>query len=166
MHPLIFLLAALASITPACAETGLASWYGSHEEGHKMAAGKIFHSASNNAASLRYPFGTRLIVTNLSNGRQAEVVIEDRGPYVSPRIIDLSPGTARILGLDRQGVTMVRIEPVTVVVRPAMYWHRVRPVQPPIRRARQIVTLAWPLKSASSVSLCVTAQPTPPHVSG
>jgi len=166
MRPLIFLLAALASITPACAETGLASWYGSHEEGHKMASGKIFHSASNKAASLRYPFGTRLIVTNLSNGRQAEVVIEDRGPYVSPRIIDLSRGTARILGFERQGVTMVRIEPVTVVVRPAMYWHRVRPVQPPIRRARQIVTLAWPLKSASSVSLCVTAQPTPPHVSG
>ena len=92
-----------------------------------MASGKIFHSASNNAASLRYPFGTGLIVTNLSNGRQAEVIVEDRGPYVSPRIIDLSPGTARILRFERQGVTMVRIEPVTVVVRPAIYLERVKP---------------------------------------
>jgi len=111
MRHILFFLAALASVTPACAETGLASWYGSHEEGHKMASGKIFHSASNNAASLRYPFGTRLIVTNLSNGRQAEVVIEDRGPYIKPRILDVSRGTARVLGFEQQGLAMVRIEP-------------------------------------------------------
>ena len=121
MRHILFFLAAIASITPACAETGLASWYGSHEEGHKMASGKIFHSASNNAASFRYLIGTRLNVTNLSNGRQAEVVIEDRGPYIKPRILDVSRGTARVLGFEQQGLAMVRIEPVTVVVRPAIY---------------------------------------------
>ena len=101
-----------------------------------MASGKIFHSASNNAASLRYPFGTRLIVTNLANGRQAEVVVEDRGPYIKPRILDVSRGTARVLGFEQQGLAMVRIEPVTVVVRPAIYLEPVKPAPRPAKEVR------------------------------
>ena len=116
MRPLIFLLAALASITPARAEVGLASWYGDHEEGRLMASGHPFHANGVNAASRTYPFGTHLLITNLANGRQAEVVILDRGPYVFPRILDVSRGTARMLGFEQQGLATVRIEPVPVVI--------------------------------------------------
>src|ERR1700748_2717904 len=116
MRPLIFLFAALASIVSARAETGLASGYGSREEGRPMANGMPFHANGINAASRTYPFGTRLLVTNLANGRTAEVVIEDRGPYIKPRILDVSRGAARVLGFEQQGLAMVRIETVPVVV--------------------------------------------------
>ena len=92
-----------------------------------MASGKPFHAMWNSAAPLVYPFGTHLLVTNLANGRIAEVVIEDRGPYIKPRILDVSRGTARVLGFEQQGLAMVRIEPVTVVVRPAVYIDRAKP---------------------------------------
>ena len=92
-----------------------------------MANGMPFHANGINAASRTYPFGTRLLVTNLANGKSAEVVIEDRGPYIKPRILDVSPGTARVLGFEQQGLAMVRIEPVTVVVRPAIYLEPVKP---------------------------------------
>lgn len=89
-----------------------------------MANGHPFHANGINAASRVYPLGTHLIITNMMNGRQAEVVIEDRGPYVRPRILDVSRGTAQVLGFEQQGVTMVRIEPAAaVVVQPAMYRH-------------------------------------------
>jgi rare lipoprotein A len=126
MRPFLFLLAALACIAPARAETGLASWYGSFEEGRPMASGKPFHAMGNNAASRTYPLGTHLLITNMMNGRHAEVVIEDRGPYVKPRILDVSRGTARILGFETQGVTMVQIETAGVVVRPAVYLYRTK----------------------------------------
>ena len=127
MRPYICLLAALACIAPARAETGLASWYGLHWHGRLRADGHPFNAYGDNAASRVYPLGTRLIVTNLANGRQTEVTVLDRGPYVGHRVIDLSLGTARVLGFEHQGLAHVRIEPEGVVVRPAVYRWRVKP---------------------------------------
>ena len=92
-----------------------------------MASGHPFHANGVNAASRTYPFGTHLLITNLANGRQAEVVILDRGPYVFPRILDVSRGTARMLGFEQKGLATVRIEPVPVVVRLAIFAYPVKP---------------------------------------
>jgi rare lipoprotein A len=93
-------------------QTGLASYYADFFAGRTMANGEPMRPESNNAASRTLPLGTTAIVTNLENGRSAEVEITDRGPYVDGRIIDVSPGTARELGMLEDGV--VRVE---VVVR-------------------------------------------------
>ena len=69
---------------------------------------------SNNAASKILPLGTRARVTNLHNGKSAIVVIKDHGPHVRGRIIDLSPATARMLGVGKQGVISVRVTPLDV----------------------------------------------------
>lgn len=132
---ILILAGMLAVASPASAETGLASWYGWHENGHAMANGKPFHALGTNAASRVYPLGTRLHITNLANGRTADVLIEDRGPYIKPRILDVSLGTARMLGFEQRGVTQVRIEPV--VVQPAMYFHPVQPQAKHQRHARR-----------------------------
>jgi len=61
------------------------------------------------AAHRTLPFGTRVLVTNLRNGRSATVTINDRGPFVHGRIIDVSAGAAEVLGMRRSGVARVRI---------------------------------------------------------
>jgi rare lipoprotein A len=128
MRPFYLLLAsALACASPACAETGLASWYGMREHGHPMANGHPFNAYGTNAASRTWPLGTHLRITNTTNGRSAEVVVQDRGPYIRPRVLDVSLGTARVLGFERQGVTMVHIECLTPIVEPATYTYRVKP---------------------------------------
>jgi rare lipoprotein A len=130
MRPLALLFAAaLACASPAYAETGLASWYGWHWHGRAMANGRPFHALGANAASRKYPLGTHLQVTNLVNGRHTEVVIMDRGPYIKPRILDVSLGTARILGFEREGVTRVQIAQVAAIVQPVVYTYRVIPPQ-------------------------------------
>jgi rare lipoprotein A len=71
--------------------------------------------SGNNAASRTLPLGTTARVTNLETGKAAIVTIRDRGPYVAGRIVDLSPATAREIGLDRHaGVTRVDVSPITV----------------------------------------------------
>jgi rare lipoprotein A len=75
-----------------------------------MADGTPMHLDSNNAASLTLPLGATARVTDLKTGRSAVVVIRDRGPYVKGRIIDLSPATARRIGLTRrEGVALVSV---------------------------------------------------------
>lgn len=70
---------------------------------------------SNNAASRTLPLGTTAKVTNLETGKTAVVAIHDRGPYVAGRIVDLSPATAREIGLDRRtGVTWVEVAPIAI----------------------------------------------------
>ncbi len=70
---------------------------------------------SNNAASLTLPLGTTARVTNLETGRSAIVTIRDRGPYVHGRIVDLSPGTARKIGIDRtKGLANVEVAPLRI----------------------------------------------------
>jgi rare lipoprotein A len=83
--------------------------------GRKMADGTPMQPTGNNAASLTLPLGTTAKVTNLETGKTAVVTIRDRGPYVAGRIVDLSPATAREIGLDKHtGVTQVEVAPIKV----------------------------------------------------
>src|SRR5207244_1216527 len=88
----------------------IASWYGPGFQGRKTASGERFDQNKMTAASRTLPFGTRLNVKNLSNGRTCTVVINDRGPYVRGRGIDLSHEAARRLGIG--GVARVCYSPV------------------------------------------------------
>jgi rare lipoprotein A len=95
--------------------TGGASFYADKFSGRKMADGTNMLPQGNNAASKTLPLETTAQVTNLETGRSAVVVIRDRGPYVQGRIIDLSPATAREIGLERaKGVTSVTVMPITI----------------------------------------------------
>jgi rare lipoprotein A len=89
---------------------GLASWYGPGFHGNRTANGEVFNQYAMTAAHRSLPFGTRVRVTNLDNGRSAVVRINDRGPYAGGRIIDMSAGSARQIGLDQSGVAPVRLE--------------------------------------------------------
>jgi peptidoglycan lytic transglycosylase len=92
------------------AEVGLASWYGEFHQGQSTASGEIFDMRRLTAAHRTLPLGTRLRVTNLENGRVVHVRVNDRGPYVSGRVIDVSREAARALGIVEQGVVPVRLE--------------------------------------------------------
>ena len=89
---------------------GQASWYGPGFSGNRTASGSIFRPNAMTAAHRSLPFGTRVRVTNLNNGRSQIVTIDDRGPFVGGRIIDLSEGAARVLGMKSSGVATVRVE--------------------------------------------------------
>lgn len=83
--------------------------------GRKMADGKKMDPQHDNAASRTLPLGTTAKVTNLETGKSAFVTIQDRGPYVHGRIVDLSPSTARQIGLShRKGITRVEVSPLAV----------------------------------------------------
>lgn len=90
--------------------TGRASWYGPGFHGRRTANGEIFNQNAMTAAHRTLPFGTRIRVTNLRNNRQVTVRVNDRGPFTGGRILDLSAGAARAIGLERAGVGPVRIE--------------------------------------------------------
>ncbi len=79
-----------------------------------------------NAASKTLPLGTKALVTNLQTGRAAVVTIRDRGPYVYGRIVDLSPSTAREIGIDRrQGLARVEVVPIEFPLTDGSQRHRV-----------------------------------------
>ncbi|MBX6375855.1 MAG: septal ring lytic transglycosylase RlpA family protein [Acetobacteraceae bacterium] len=98
--------------TTARPQRGEASYYHPRFEGRRMANGERFDPDSDSAAHRTLPFGTRARVTNLANGRTAEVTIEDRGPYVRGRIIDVTPETAGQLGMRESGTAPVEVRPV------------------------------------------------------
>jgi rare lipoprotein A len=89
---------------------GWASWYGPGFHGNLTANGDVYDQEAMTAAHKSLPFGTKVRVTNLDNGKVVVVRINDRGPYVGDRVIDLSAGAARILGLMQSGVAPVRLE--------------------------------------------------------
>lgn len=94
---------------------GKASFYAKQFAGRKMADGKPMDPHGMNAASKTLPLGTTAKVTNLETGQSAVVKIQDRGPYVPGRIVDLSPATARRIGLtQRKGVATVVVAPIAV----------------------------------------------------
>ena len=94
---------------------GLASWYGRLHQGLVTASGEIFDMRRLTAAHRSLPLGTRLRVTNLANGRTVRVRVNDRGPYVPGRIVDLSREAARAIGMVESGVTLVRLDVDTAV---------------------------------------------------
>lgn len=93
---------------------GKASYYGREFYGKKMANGKAMNPRSNVAASKTLPLGTKAKVTNLNTGKSAVVDIEDRGPYVDGRIVDLSPKVAEELEIKKKGVAPVEVDPIFV----------------------------------------------------
>jgi len=100
----------------AYSETGVASWYGwetFHQDGgHMTANGEAFDPRKPSAAHKYLPLPTNVRVTNLENGRSMIVRVNDRGPFVDGRIIDLSAGAAQRLGFYRKGTARVRVEVV------------------------------------------------------
>lgn len=89
---------------------GMASWYGPGFDGNYTASGEVFNQNALTAAHPSLPMGTRVRVTNLDTGRTVLVRINDRGPYHGGRILDLSAGAARIIGLTDSGVAPIRLE--------------------------------------------------------
>lgn len=91
-------------------QTGLASYYGETFRGRPTASGEIFDPDAMTAAHRTLAFGTEVTVTRLDNGRSVTVRINDRGPFVEGRIIDLSEAAARKLDMIAAGVVKVRVE--------------------------------------------------------
>jgi len=91
-------------------EVGLASWYGRFHQGLVTASGEIFDMRRLTAAHRSLPLGTHLRVTNLENGRVVRVRVNDRGPYVAGRVVDLSREAAQALGMVERGLTLVRLD--------------------------------------------------------
>ena len=93
-------------------QVGTASWYGEDFEGKPTASGEPYNMYDLTAAHPTLPLGTYVKVTNLRNRRAVVVRINDRGPIVSDRIIDVSYSTARVLKFDTQGIQRVRLDVV------------------------------------------------------
>ena len=91
-------------------ETGVASWYGIPYHGRHSASGEIYDMEQLTAAHRDLPFQTWVEVTNLSNGKQVDVRINDRGPFVKGRILDLSQAAARDIDMLRAGTARVRLK--------------------------------------------------------
>jgi len=91
-------------------QTGTASWYGKKYHGRKTACGEIFDMHKLTAAHKKLPLGTMVKVTNLKNGKCVVVKVNDRGPFVRGRIIDLSYAAAEKIGMLKDGITKVKIE--------------------------------------------------------
>jgi len=93
---------------------GTASWYGPGFHGKKTASGEIYDQNKLTAAHKTLPLGSKARVTNLDNGSAVEVEINDRGPFVEGRIIDLSRAAARALGFVKSGTAPVQVELISV----------------------------------------------------
>ena len=90
--------------------TGEASWYGPGFFGNRTANGEVFRPGTMTAAHRTLPFGTEVKVTNLRNGKEMVVRINDRGPFSGNRVIDIAHGAAQHLGLVSSGIAQVRLE--------------------------------------------------------
>jgi len=95
---------------PGPVQTGLASWYGPPFHGKSTSSQEIYNMYDMTAAHRSLPFGTQVMVTNLTNGKSVIVRINDRGPFIKGRIIDLSYAAAHMLDMVDVGVVPVKIE--------------------------------------------------------
>jgi rare lipoprotein A len=94
---------------------GDASFYAKKFAGREMAGGGRMDPLGDNAASKTLPLGTRAKVTNIDTGQSALITIQDRGPYVKGRIVDLSPSTARKIGVTQDiGIAKVKVTPISI----------------------------------------------------
>jgi rare lipoprotein A len=109
---LVFLSTSCKSVSSGTlsSQTGMASFYSNKFDGNKTANGETYRKSKLTAAHKTLPFGTQVKVTNLSNNRSVTVRVNDRGPFAKGRIIDLSRGAAKKLGMLKQGVVKVKIE--------------------------------------------------------
>lgn len=102
----------MTTVSEDWTEQGVASWYGPGFDGKRTASGEVYDMDELTAAHKRLPFGTRVRVQNLDNGLRTEVRINDRGPFVDDRIIDLSMAAARDIQMLGPGTARVRISVV------------------------------------------------------
>jgi len=100
-------------------QQGIASWYGADFHGKQTSSGEVYDMYQLTCAHNTLPLGTMVMVTNLENGRSVELKVNDRGPFVKGRIIDLSYAAARMLGMHEQGTAAVRVEVIGTAVQPA-----------------------------------------------
>lgn len=135
--------------------TGIASWYGPTFHAKATANGEIYNQDDVTAAHKTLPMPSWVEVTNLDNGRQLVVRINDRGPFVDGRIIDLSRRSAQLLGVDRPGLARVRVKRVF----PEGDWARDTAAQPrlvsapapaPVAAAPIVATAALPARMPSA----------------
>lgn len=111
MNKIILSIIMFAFVNIANASTGIASWYGPGFQGKKTASGERFNQYALTAAHKSLPLGSRVRVTNLATNDSVIVRINDRGPYVHGRIIDLSKGAAQAIGIHGTGkVSITRLD--------------------------------------------------------
>jgi len=106
----ILALALPFGVARANVEEGLVSWYGARFQERPTASGELFDVEALTMAHPTLPFGTRVRVTNLRNGRSVVVRVNDRGPHIGERIADLSRAAAEEIGMLRRGIVRARIE--------------------------------------------------------
>ncbi len=104
--------------THAQVTQGMASYYAKKSTGSTTANGERLHHDSMTCAHRSLPFGTLLRVTNLENDKSVIVRVNDRGPYIKGRIIDLSWGAAKAIGMLQQGISKVQVEPAYAITIP------------------------------------------------
>lgn len=100
-------------------QTGRASWYGKKFHGKKTSSGEIYNMYKISAAHKTLPIPSYIKVTNLANNKSLIVRVNDRGPFVGPRILDLSYAAAKELGFVSQGTTQIKLESITKILPPA-----------------------------------------------
>ncbi|MDD3759240.1 MAG: septal ring lytic transglycosylase RlpA family protein [Acidithiobacillus sp.] len=126
-------------------QTGTASWYDIASSSHVTAMGTAFHDNRLTAASRVLPLPSCVRVTNLQNGRSILVLVNDRGPFVAGRIMDLSIGSARALGIVNQGTAQVNIQAVqSSVPAPAPYRPQVMQQLVPVQNIRPVIPSVSP----------------------
>jgi rare lipoprotein A len=107
---LTFVSGAFAQVGTTKSETGLASYYADKFNGRRTASGEVFYQDSLTAAHKTLPFGSKIRVTNLVNGKSVVVRVNDRGMKGTKRIVDLSKAAAREIGIVTAGIAKVRVE--------------------------------------------------------
>lgn len=109
-YSLFILVIFFSSCAPKVSQLGKASYYGDQFSGRKTASGTTFRQYKRTAAHKTLPFGTKVKVINIKNGKSVKVKITDRGPFVHGRIIDLSKKAARKIDMVRDGVVEVKLK--------------------------------------------------------
>jgi rare lipoprotein A len=100
----------VASHVPILSEIGMASWYTAPYKGRKAANGEVFDSNALTAAHRTLPMGSLIVVTNLKTGQSSAMRISDRGPFVADRMVDLTPASAKAIGVYQAGLARVRLD--------------------------------------------------------
>ena len=112
---ILFLILPLSSFSDEVyPQYGKASWYGKSLHGKITASGELFDKHSFTGAHRSLPFGTLVKVINLRNGKEVIVTVNDRGPFIRGRIIDISRAAADLIGIVRRGVTRVKVEIISI----------------------------------------------------
>ncbi|MDR0585856.1 MAG: septal ring lytic transglycosylase RlpA family protein [Treponema sp.] len=142
-------------------QEGIASWYGAEFEGKPTASGEIFNASQFTAAHPTLPFGTMLRVTNKHNNKTVTVRINDRGPFVSARIIDLSRAAAQQLDMIKTGTAPVLVESIEPGKTPLPEPESVVQIQP---GSVQPLSALQPAQSSNTVQPAVSPA-RPPAVS-